>query len=98
MKEVYVVTAIGVCIDTNVIVCETLDNAKCIVEELKTEYGMKDIETVCIGCIKGYGVQVHCDVEIEIHNKDIRTIADTDNILQKIDNGDFEQTICYHIN
>lgn len=99
MKEVYVVTAIGVGIDTNVIVCETLDNAKCVVEELKTEYGMNDIETVCFGCIKGYGEKVYCDVEIEIHNKTIRSNAeDTDNLIQKIENGDFESVICYHIN
>ena len=39
MKEVYVVTAIGVGIDTKVIVCETLDIANCVVEELKDEYG-----------------------------------------------------------
>lgn len=69
MKDIYVVTAIGVGIDTNVIVCETLDIANCVVEELKDEYGLKDIESICIGCIKGYGERVHCDVEIEIHIK-----------------------------
>lgn len=73
MKEVYVVTAIGVGIVTNVIVCETLDIANCVVEELKNEYGLNDIETICIGCIKGYGERVHCDVEIEIHSKAIQT-------------------------
>ena len=98
MKEVYVVTAIGVGIDTNVIVCETLDIANSVVEELKTDYGMNDIETVCFGCIKGYGERVHCDVEIESHSKAIRTKPDTGNILQRIENGDFESVICYHIN
>jgi hypothetical protein len=98
MKEVYVVTAIGVGIDTKVIVCETLDIANRAVEELKDEYGLTDIETICLGCIKGYGGRVHCDVEIEIHNKTIRSNAeDTDDLIQKIENGYFESVFCYHI-
>ena len=99
MKEVYVVTAIGVGIDTKVIVCETIDIANCAVEELKNEYGLTDVETVCVGCIKGYGGRVHCDVEIEIHNKTIRNSAEnTHNILQKMDNGEIDTVYCYHIN
>ena len=97
MKEVYVVTAIGVGIDTKVIVCETLDIANCVVEELKDEYDLTDIETVCLGCIKGYGGRVHCDVEIEIHSKSIRTNTENTSTIHKIENGDFESVICYHI-
>lgn len=97
MKEVYVVTAIGVLIDTKVIVCETFNIANRAVEELKDEYGLKKTKTVCFGCIKGYGEKVHCDVEIEIHSKSIRTNTENTSTIQKIENGDFESVICYHI-
>ena len=70
MKEtIYIVTATGVCIDTDAKPYRDKGQALQRVEDLKQEYGIFEVEEMCVNCWKGYGSNVACDVEIEIHTE-----------------------------
>ena len=65
--EAYVVTTIGVCMDTGVSVHKTYDEAK---EEMMKEiafHQMTDTEEMCKDCVKGYSPVAQCEVEVQIH-------------------------------
>lgn len=61
----YVVTAIGVGIDTNVSVWDTHDGAINHIDTLIKEYDICDKQEMCVDCIKGFSKTAHCDVEIQ---------------------------------
>lgn len=61
----YVVTAIGVGIDTNVSVWDTHDNAVKHMDTLLKEYDIVDKQDMCTDCVKGFSKTAHCDVEIQ---------------------------------
>ena len=61
----YVVTAIGVGIDTNVSVWDTHDNAVKYMDTLLKEYDIVDKQDMCTDCVKGFSKTAQCDVEIQ---------------------------------
>ena len=63
----YVVTAIGVGIDTNVSLCETYCEAIKKMDSLIEEFDICDIQEMCIDCIKGFSRRARCDVEVQAH-------------------------------
>ena len=68
-EMVFVVTAVGVLIDTQTRVAKTMDKAKKIASELFKEYGMDvtEAQEMTSRCWKGFSQKCACDVEIEIH-------------------------------
>lgn len=85
----YVVTAIGVGIDTNVSVWDTHDGAVNHMNTLIKEYDICDKQEMCKDCIKGFSKTAHCDVEIQAqyvkYNLGESRIKKAEQIL--IDNG-----------
>ena len=71
----FVVTAIGVGIDTRVSLHETYEGARRQMEELMScnGYDMRDAEEMCHDCYKGYGVKPECDVEVQIHKVEVQS-------------------------
>ena len=71
----FVVTAIGVGIDTRVSLHETYEGAKRQMEELMSckGYDMRDAEEMCHDCYKGYCVEPQRDVEVQIHKVDVQS-------------------------
>lgn len=71
----FVVTAIGVGIDTRVSLHETYEGARRQMEELMScnGYDMRDAEEMCYDCYKGYGVVPECDVEVQIHKAEVQS-------------------------
>lgn len=61
----YVVTAVGVGIDTNVSVWDTHDSAVKHMETLIKEYDICDSQEMCTDCVKGFSKTAQCDVEIQ---------------------------------
>lgn len=85
----YVVTAIGVGIDTNVSVWDTHNRAVKYIDTLLKEYDICDSQEMCTDCVKGFSKTAHCDVEIQAHyvnyNLGKSRIKNSEHIL--IDNG-----------
>jgi len=70
MKQtIYIVTAIGVGIDTEVHPVSSYEKAEHIAEDLKLEFRMEEIVEMCKDCWKGYSCHAHCDIEIQIHEE-----------------------------
>jgi hypothetical protein len=71
----FVVTAIGVGIDTRVSLHETYEGARKQMIELMTYngYDIRDAEEMCHDCYKGYGVKPQCDVEVQIHKAEVQS-------------------------
>ena len=63
----YVVTAIGVGIDTNVSLCETHCEAIKRMDRLFEEFDICDRQEMCTDCIKGFSRVAKCDVEVQAH-------------------------------
>ena len=68
-QTIYIVTAIGVLIDTEVHPVSTHEKAEHIAEDLKLDFLLTDIEEICEDCWKGYSRTAQCDVEIQIHEE-----------------------------
>lgn len=71
-ETIYIVTATGVCIDTEVKPFRNPQKAAKYVNDLKTSYGISEVMEMCTNCWKGYGSNVACDVEIQIHTEILR--------------------------
>jgi hypothetical protein len=76
----YVVTAIGVGIDTNVSVCETYHEAVKRMDGLFEEFDICDRQEMCTDCVKGFSRTAQCDVEVQAHYIKYSPI---DNIINK---------------
>jgi hypothetical protein len=63
----YVVTAIGVGIDTNVSVWDSHNSALEHMDNLLKQYDICDKQEMCTDCVKGFSKTAQCDVEIQSH-------------------------------
>ena len=72
-QRIYVVTASGCAFSTEVRIAYDEDEANEVARELFSEMNMDGSETeeVGHGVWKGYSTSANCEVEIEIHEKDI---------------------------
>jgi hypothetical protein len=61
----YIVTAIGVGIDTNVSAWDTHDSALEHMDNLLKQYDICDKQEMCTDCVKGFSKTAQCDVEIQ---------------------------------
>lgn len=72
MENLFIVTAIGVCIDTVAKAFRNHDEAVAYAWKLEEEdFSMSDVTAVCKGIRKGYSSNCQCDVEIQIHETEL---------------------------
>lgn len=68
-KTIYIVTAIGVSIDTEVYSVTSYEKARDIVEDLKLKFLVENIDETCKDRWKGYSRYAQCNIEIQIHEE-----------------------------
>lgn len=73
--KLFIVTAIGVGIDTSVSLHETYEGARKRMMELMScnGYDIRDAEEMCHDCYKGYAAGPECDVEVQIHSAEVQS-------------------------
>lgn len=68
MNNIFVITIIGVGIDTEVHLFNALDEADRAATDFLKEFEIEEPTVMCEGCWKGYSNRAQCDVEIQIHD------------------------------
>ena len=88
-KPIYVITAFGVGIDTEVHLCRTHEEAEGTAKELLSDWQMTDPEEMCYDCWKGYSPKAQCDIEVEIHEKVVPAEGGGSSIPEEKEGRDF---------
>lgn len=70
-QTIFIVTATGVYINTEVHPVTSYEKAKDIAEDLKLKFLVKDIGERCKDCWRGYSRYAQCDIEIQIHTEEL---------------------------
>lgn len=68
-KVIYVITVIGVGINTEVHLKWNEKEAVDFAMNLLEEFDIKEPEEMCYECWKGFSDKAQCDVEIEVHER-----------------------------
>lgn len=70
-QTIFIVSATGVLIGTEVYPVTSREKAEHIVEDLKLKFRLEDVHELCKDCWKGYSRYAECDTEIRIHTEEL---------------------------